>query len=162
MADPILEQESRRRRILGWSAACDPIAPGTDNGRDLRLEKGPSGLDLARTDGIDNLNQSLAIALTTLLGSDIFNVDFGFDGLRALVEETHPVMTAERIRIAVIQTVRKDPRIRRIIDVQLADNRLQLPGASAGTGSRELDVRVAFEAHSGDQLNVDIGRLLRG
>ncbi len=156
MPDLALEREALRKRILGWSAACDLIDPGTDIGRDLRLAEGTNGLDLARIEGVANLNQSLSIALTTLLGSDLFNTQFGFDGLTALVEETNPVMVRERVRIAVIQTIRRDARVRRIIDVQLEDNRLERPA------SRELDVRVAFEVQSGDQLNVAIGGLVRG
>jgi len=156
MPDLTAEREALRQRILGWSAACDLIAPGVDLGRDLRLVEGPTGLDLARVSGIDTLQQSLAIALTTLLGSDIFNTQFGFDGIRAMAEESSVVLARERIRIAVIQTLRQDPRVRRIIDVKLEDGRLERPP------SRELEVRVAFEVHSGDQLTVDLGRFTRG
>jgi phage baseplate assembly protein W len=149
------EREALQKRLLGWSAACDLIQPGADIGRDLRLEAGPNGLDLARIDGVANLDQSLSIALTTLLGSDIFNTQFGFDGLNALVEETNPVMVRERVRISVIQTLRRDARIRRIIDVKLEDGRLERPD------TRELDVRVAFEVQTGDQLNVAVGNFIR-
>lgn len=153
MADFETERENLRNRILGWSPACELTQPGVDLGRDLRLEAGPNGLDLARVSGVGNLTQSLSIALTTLLGSDVFNTAFGFDGLNALVEESNPVLVRERVRISVIQTLRRDPRVRQIVDVKVEDDRL------AGTGSRELDVRVVFEVHSGDQLTINLGRL---
>lgn len=156
MANGEREREIFRRRVLGWGLRCDEIMPGVDLGRDLVLGTGPNGRDLQRVAALDNLGQGLAIALTTLLGSDIFNTDFGFDGLNALVEETNPVMARERVRVAVIQVLRKDPRIRRIVDVKLEDGRLEAPIA----GSRELDVRVVFETVSGDQATVDLGRVI--
>ena len=70
-------------------------------------------------DGVDNLAQALAIALTTPLGGDVFNIDFGFDGLNAMTEESPPVLVQERIRIAVISLLQKDPRVGRIVDVRL-------------------------------------------
>src|SRR6266542_4789440 len=169
MVDQDRERQLLRDRVLGWAPACDPLAqPGgagdgplrvltgqSDLGRDLRLVAGPNGRDLARVGGLDNLAQSLAIALTTLLGSDLFNTEFGFDGLNALVEETSPILTRERVRVAVIQVLRRDPRVRQIVDVKLEDGRLDPGGAPASAAdpdaaarqrlSRELGVRVAFE-----------------
>jgi phage baseplate assembly protein W len=122
------------------------------------LVKGQNGaLDFEQVVGIDNLTQSLAITLTTLLGSDLFNTQFGFDGLNALVEETNPLLMRERIRVAIIQLLRKEPRVRRIVDIKLDDGRLDAPLP----GSRELDVRVVFEAQSGDQASVDLGKVVR-
>jgi hypothetical protein len=156
MPDPQRELDLLRRRALGWGPACELIDPG-DLGRDVRLADGPGGLDLARVEALDNLGQALAVALTTLRGSDVFNVAFGFDGLNALAEETDPVMVRERVRVSVIQVLRKDARVRRILDVQLADGRLETP--SRGPAG-QLDVRVVFETISGDQATVDLGRLL--
>jgi phage baseplate assembly protein W len=150
------EQQLLRNRVLGWGIVCEEIMPGLDLGRDITLKTGPNGLDFARVEGLDNLAQSLSIALTTLLGSDIFNVQFGFDGLNALAEETHPVLMRERVRIAIIQVLRKDPRVRRIVDVKLGDGQLDLPAP----GSRELAVRVVFETVSGDQSAVDVGKIV--
>ena len=171
MIDLSREREMLRRRVLGWSFASEAIEPGQDIGRDLRLVGGPRGRDFARVDGLDALAQSLAIALTTLLGSDVFNTDFGFDGLNALVEGADPVIARERVRVAVIQVLRKEPRVRRIVDVKLLDGRLDptsLPTsgdtdddpAARQARSRELHVRVAFETVSGDQATVDLGRLV--
>jgi phage baseplate assembly protein W len=147
-----------RKQVLGWTLACAEIIPGLDLGRDLQLSAGPAGLDLARVEGIDALSQTLAIALTTRLGEDVFNTAFGFDGLNALVEETQPVMVRERVRIGVIKVLRKEPRIRRIVDVNLTgDGRLQPP--PAGDPRRTLEVRVVFETSSGEQAAVVLGKV---
>lgn len=155
---PDTEQEIRRvqRSVLGWGIACEPIMPGVDLGRDLRLSSGPQGLDFARVEGMDNLGQTLSMALTTALGSDIFNVEFGFDGLNALAEETDAIMQRERIRIAVIKLLHKEPRVRRIIDVKLEDGQLEIPVP----GSRELNVHVVFETIGGDQATVSVGKVI--
>lgn len=153
MADPTQEREVLRRRVLGWSVACPRIEPGGDHGRDLALTRDPvTGLvDLAQVDRIDALGQSLELALTTALGSDIFNTDFGFDGLRAISEETSTVIARERVRVAVVQVLRKDPRVLRIHDVDI--------GESLVPGSRELRVSVAFQTVSGEDTQVNLGRV---
>lgn len=154
MADPELEAASRRRRALGWSLDAPLLSPGGDHGRDVALARGPDGLDLARVAGPDNLAQALGIALTTLLGSDVFNVRFGFDGLNALAEETLPVLARERVRVAVIQVLREDPRVRRVLDVSLGPGAPSAPAA----GDRRLTVEVRFETVSGDDVQVRLGR----
>jgi hypothetical protein len=143
-----------RRRTLGWGLRCELVFPGTDLGRDLRLRRGPHGVDLATVEGIDCLTQDLALALTTLLGSDVLNTTFGFDGLSALADETIPVLVQERIRAAVVSVLGKDPRVRRIVDVKFEDARLDAPLP----GSREISVRVAFETLTDDRVAIDLGR----
>ncbi len=150
------EQQIARRRVLGWGALAAEVLPGQDLGRDLVLTRNASGrLDLAVVEGMDNLGQSLTVALTTRLGDDIFNVDFGFDGLNALVEETNPVLVRERVRIGVIRTITRDPRVARIVDVKL-DNDGQLEPLPAG--SRTLNVQVVFETLTGETLTVDLAK----
>jgi phage baseplate assembly protein W len=155
MVDEAGERELLQRRALGYGLACDPILPGVDIGRDIRLTRGPSGLDFAVVSGIENLTQSLSVALTTLQGSDIFNVSFGFDGLNAIAEETSPIMMRERIRIGIIQLLRRDPRVRSIVDVQLEDGRL-----TGAAPARILDVRVMFEVVSGERVTVKLGQVV--
>ncbi|MDZ8258027.1 hypothetical protein [Nostoc sp. ChiQUE01b] len=157
------EKQLLRRRLLGWGLACEKIQKDLDIGRDLRIEMGANGLDFAQVDTThfnkdqeDNLGQSLSIALTTALGSDIFNTQFGFDGINALAEETNPIMIRERIRIAIIQLLQKDPRVRRIVDIKLEDGRLDIPIP----GSRELNVRVVFEVISGEQASINLGKVI--
>lgn len=151
----VQEQDLLRKRALGWTLECAPITPGLDLGRDLRVVLGPSGLDLARVESIEALAQSLTIGLTTLLGDDVFNAAFGFDGLNALAEESDAVVMRERVRIGVIKLLQKENRVRRIVDVNLSgDGRLEPSPA----GSRTLEVRVVFETISGDQAAVSLGR----
>lgn len=159
MADAELERDVARRRLLGWSAACEPIMPGVDLGRDLVLSGGNgTPLDLARVESIDCLAQSLTIALTTALGSDVFNTSFGFDGVNALADETEPVLMRERVRVSVVQVLRKEPRVRQILDVDVAGERLQPPRS----GSRRLDVTVTFETVSLDRPTMQLGRVTPG
>jgi phage baseplate assembly protein W len=141
----------QRRKLLGWGLELAPSLGPDDIGRDLVL----AGGELAVVDGIDNLGQALAVALTTPLTGDVFNVDFGFDGINALAEETIPILIQERIRVAVVAVLKKDPRIRRIVDVQLLDGRLAKPGSAR----RELDVKVVFETVTGDTATVDLGKV---
>ena len=149
------ERDVLARRLLGWGLAC-PLIFDFDIGRDLAFAAGPRGRDLALVSGVDNLSQGLSIAFTTVLGGDVFSVGFGFDGLTALVDETDPILQRERIRVAVIQVLRKDSRVRRILDVKLDDGQLERPRA----GSRELDVEVAFETVAGETAAVNLGRMV--
>ena len=158
MIDESALREAQRRKLLGWSAACEETMPGVDIGRDLVLATANGSVDLATVEGIDNLGQSLTVALTTLLGSDIFNTSFGWDGLNALATETNPVLVRERVRVSVVQLLQKDPRVRRIIDVNLAGGGFEVPAA----GSRELNVTVAFETVSQDQTILNLGKVVTG
>jgi hypothetical protein len=141
----------QRRKLLGWGLELATI-PGTDElSRDLVITNGALGV----VEGIDNLGQDLAVALTTPLAGDVFNVDFGFDGINAIAEETHPVLVKERVRISIVTLLQKDPRVRRIVDIQLEDARLKPTGAF----TRELDVRVVFETVTGDTQTIDLGKV---
>ncbi len=152
------ERAILRRRLLGFGLLCAPTQGALDLGRDLVLAPSGDGMtrDFALTEGMENLGQALTVALTTPLTGDVFNVDFGFDGLNAIAEETVPIMVQERIRIAVITLLQKDPRVRRIVDVQLQDGRLTSPGSNI----RELEVKVVFETVTGDTATLDLGKVV--
>ncbi len=138
-----------RRRLLGRGIQ---LAPAGDLGRDIEFL--PDGTDLATVQGIDNVGQALAVAVLTPLGGDVFNTAFGFDGLSALVDESSPVLQRERVRVSIVQLLQKDARVSRIVDVRLVDARLDAPTTGA---ARQLDVTVAFEVTSGDQLTLSAG-----
>lgn len=149
------EKDALRARLLGRGPRLDLIDAATDIGRDLSFAVGANGKrDLALASGIDCLTQDLSIALTTLLGSDPFNTTFGFDGVRALAEESSALLIRERVRVAVIQTLKRDVRVRRVIDVKFGDERLDRP---VSTSDRTLAVRVVFEVVTGESLAVDLG-----
>ncbi len=147
------EREIARRRVLGRGPLLRRIEPD-DWGRDVVLAKrgGTGPLDLVFAEEADNLAQSLQVALTTALGTDPFNTAYGFDGLRAIAEETNPLLVRERVRIAVIQTLRRDPRVRSITDLHFDDE----------APPRTLSVRVTFELVSGEQTTVDLERTVLG
>jgi phage baseplate assembly protein W len=138
-----------RRRLLGRGLALSKVG---DLGRDITMRA--DGSDLAMVDGVENLAQVLSVAVLTPLGGDVFNTDFGFDGLNALADETTPTLQRERVRVSIVALLRKDRRVSRIVDVQLVDQRLEAPTTGA---TRHLEVRVAFEAVSGDQLTLSAG-----
>jgi phage baseplate assembly protein W len=146
------ERDAVRRRLLGWSLAADPVELG-DHGRDLVPAKDAQGriVDLARVDDVHCLGQSLTVALTTALGSDIFNTRFGFNGLRALTEGTGRTLTRETLRVAVIDVLRAEPRVGRILDVGLPDE--QDPLTKLGY----LEVAVTFETVSGERVELTLG-----
>jgi len=164
------EREARlaRDRLLGWSLSCPLIEPGARLGRDLELTNGEHGLDLERVRGMDALTLALSIALTTLRGNDVFNVDFGFDGLNALVEETDPLLARERIRVAVAQLLGREPRVKNILDIKLVDGRLQLTDEAtlldtsteedrlAALRAREVSIGMSFQTISGEQTRLDL------
>jgi hypothetical protein len=160
MVDLNQERELLRRRLLGWDIATTPVLPGGDLGRDISLTSAPM-IDFKQVVGIDNLTQALTLALTTRLGDDLFNTNYGFDGLNAVAEETDPLLTRERIRISIIRVLNLDPRIRRIVDVQLGERAVDIPTAFM---DRRLEVTVAFETITGDSAGVDLtkGAVTRG
>jgi hypothetical protein len=156
MVDIEHERRVQRRRLLGFSLRCAPTSATFDHGRDLVLVPSGDGStrDFALIEGMDNLGQALAVALTTPLTGDVFNIDFGFDGVDAIAEETVPIMVQERIRVAVITLLQKDPRVRRIVDVQLQDGRLTNPA-----NVRALEIKVVFETITGDSATLDLGKV---
>lgn len=147
-------------RLLGWGPAAAPLLPGEHIGQDVEF----AGGDLAVTSGLDNLNQDLVLALTTALGADPFNINYGFDGVNALTQEQSLMLMREQVRIAVVKLLTNDPRVRRILDVKLLDGRLD-PATSARdapdrmAAGRVLNVRVAFETVTGDQSALDLGEV---
>jgi|SRR5579862_1284688 len=151
------------KALLGTGLACTLVAPGLDLGRDLTLSAGPNGLDLALLDGVDNLMQCLEIALTTALGSDVFNSTFGFDGINALTQPTSALLAREQVRISVINTVTGDQRVMSILDLKLLDGRLDPLGAAGDpTTARTLAVTVAFQTITGDQAAINLGSVTSG
>ena len=155
-----------RRRVFGRGVQCDRIDPTLDLTRDVVLRRGPDGLDLAQVSDVDNLRQCLEVALTTLLGSDVFNTAFGFDGMNALAEETNAILMRERVRISLIQVLQREPRVRRIVDLKLLDGRLTRHGSESSDESdpverwRTIRADVAFETVAGDTVVMNLGKVL--
>lgn len=133
-----------RRRLLGVGLRADLVSPA-DTARDVGLRRTASGVDLDLVEGIDALGQDLAVALTTLRGSDPFDVTHGFTGLEVLATQTSPVLAREALRAAVAALVSADPRVRQVTDVTVA-----VPARGP------IAVAVGFEAVSGDPAAVTL------
>jgi hypothetical protein len=151
-ADISADEAVRRRRLLGVGLRADPV-DRRDLARDVSLRRTSGGVDLDIVDGLEALAQDLAVGLTTLRGSDPFNVRFGFLGLGPLAEQTSPAITREALRSAVAQVVGADARVRRITE---------LAATTPTTRVRNLSVRVAFETVSGDPAVMAVSGLASG
>ena len=143
-----------QRRLLGVGLRADLVSPA-DITRDVSLRQTSGGTDLDVAEGIDALGQDLAIALTTLQGTDFCNAAFGFAGLGPLATQTSPLLAREALRAAVAALVAADPRVRQVTGVS-AD----VPGDAPG--SRRLSISVSFEAISGDPTTIDAGGMASG
>jgi hypothetical protein len=148
------ESDGRRRRLLGIGLRADLVS-AADTARDLVLRDTGHGVDFDLVEGVDALCQDLAIGLTTLRGTDSFNLQFGFLGLTPLVQQTSPVLAREGLRSAVVEMVAADPRVRRVVD-------LTAPQPVDGPASRTLDINVSFEAVTGDPATLSTGGLATG
>ncbi len=140
-------REDLANRYFGKGLRLSSVAPDS-LGVDIAFEDGPSGRRLALVSGGDNLGQDLRIALLTVTGSDVFNVAFGFDGVRVLTEGIDPTLTAEMLRLSVLKTVALDPRIRRVLDVRMTESE---------PGSRRWQVEVELQTVLGDVLDLVLG-----
>jgi phage baseplate assembly protein W len=136
-----------RRRLLGVGLRADLVSRA-DTARDLVLRRTTTGVDLDLVEGIDALGQDLALALTTLRGSDPFDVTHGFTGLEVLATQTSPVLAREAVRAAVAALVSADPRVRQVTDVAVT---------VAAHGPAPIAVSVGFEAVSGDPAAITVG-----
>jgi hypothetical protein len=147
------ETDRLRRRVLGWAPALFPVEPWVGAGAGLDIT-----VDDSRAEGNLALGQALTLALITLRGSDFFNTGFGFRGLSAIAEETDPVLKRERIRLAVIEVLRDEPRIRRIVAVRFPDELGDETGEpTVRPPPRVLAVEAEFETVAGEQQTVVLG-----
>jgi phage baseplate assembly protein W len=142
------QQDQLNRALFGRDLATVETLPGQDLGRDLALTAS-GARDLAVVTGLDNLGQSLTLALTTRRGDDVFDTGYGFDGLGALADEIDPVLQRERIRVGVVSVLQRDSRVRQITDVTLSGD--------VFAQSRTLAVTVGFRTIAWTQVSVSLG-----
>lgn len=141
------------RRALGWAPELLPVEPsiGAAVGLDIALD----GRVVA---GEAALAQALMLAMVTLRGADVFNARFGFRGLAAIAEETDPVLRRERIRLAVIEVLRDEPRVRRIAGVRFPDELGEEALAPrALPPPRSVAVEAVFDTVAGTQQTLMLG-----
>ena len=85
---------------------------------DLQLVGG----DFVIITGRDNLLQGLNIMIYTPFGSDIFNVNYGFDLLSAIASPLPPQAIQDVIRLNIVKSVAVDNRIREVKEVVFDDD----------------------------------------
>lgn len=156
------------RRVFGWGVRSEPIESIVSYCRDIQLAAGPGGTkDLDLTDGFTALEQDLRTALGTALGADPLNVGFGFDGLRIVSEETDRLMLRERLRGAVVQVLRADPRVVSVTRVLIGSEiaAFHAGQASAPLAAGEygiLSIEAAFRIVGGEEASLSLGPILGG
>lgn len=148
------DKAALERQMLGWGPIAQTFGP--DITMDIVLSDGPGPRDLTIATGMDCLVQDLRVALTTALGADPLNADFGFDGVRALAEETDPILQRERIRGALVRVLQRDPRVRRVIDVRIGQEVTAAEG-NVAPPIGVLPATVQFATIVGDTATVSVG-----
>ena len=85
---------------------------------DLQIASG----DFVMVSGTDDLLQDLNVMIFTPFGSDIFNVNYGFDLLNALSSPVPPHSIQDVIRLNIVKSVSTDNRIREVKEVVFDDD----------------------------------------
>jgi hypothetical protein len=159
---------AEERRLYGWGLASEPLDPAVIYSCDVALAAKPDGTrDLVLVDGLATLEQDLVTAFATALGGDPLNSAFGFDGLRIIGEELEPLMLRERLRGAVVQLLRADPRVIAVSQVLIGEE-IPPPSADATTAEpprREfgvVDILAVFWIVGGATTQVRFGPVTTG
>ena len=114
---------------LALPARPTPLAPADPYGRTLMLTDGDfvvapgagASPDLAMIIGTDELAQGIQVLVGTNLGSDIFNIGFGFDLLNTMAQPVSTTQMRNLIRLCVVKALSQEQRIRQILAVAFVD-----------------------------------------
>jgi hypothetical protein len=161
-------ERAEERRLFGWGIASEPLDPAVIYSRDITLSVKADGTrDLVLVDGLAALEQDLVTAFATALGGDPLNSAFGFDGLRIIGEELDPLMLRERLRGAVVQLLRADPRVIAVLQVLIGEE-VPPPPVDPATGKppkREIgvvEILAIFRIVGGTTTRVRFGPVTTG
>lgn len=94
-------------------------------GRSLKLVNGDfafSGNDFALIAGRDNFIQALQVMIETPIGSDVFNVSYGFDLLNSISAPKSIAQIKDLIRLNIIKSLSTDNRVKEIKEVVFSDD----------------------------------------
>ena len=141
------------------------LTAGTLTAGDFVIAAGPGGFaDLALIAGKDELAQGIQILVGTNLGSDIFNVAFGFDLINTLATPASLPQMQQLIRLCVVKALSQEPRIRQIKAIAFVSDPAWLtihPAATAAQQqallqqqrqSRQWSLDVQFDTRLNDQV----------
>jgi hypothetical protein len=150
------------RRLLGWGVKTASVAGNVEQAQDILWQDG----DLAIEAGLQTLRQDLAAALVTARGSDPLNPGFGFDGFDTIAEEADRFLLRERLRVSVVNMLKRDTRVDRIDQVLIG--RAEIEAARSGQTTAGppaefgiVDIEVGFRLRGRpERLRLDIGSIL--
>ena len=111
------------------AGAATPLAPADPYGRTLTLVGGDFVLaagdggypDLGEIAGKDELAQGIQVLVGTNLGTDIFNMAFGFDLISTLAAPQPISQVKQLVRLCVVKALSQEPRIRQILAIAFVD-----------------------------------------
>jgi phage baseplate assembly protein W len=153
-----------------------PFAPADPYGRTLLLSNGDFVIapgadgvpDLAMIAGKEELVQGVQILVGTNLGSDIFNVAFGFDLINTMALPRPMPQMRELIRLCVVKALSQEPRVRQILAVAYVDEAAYLTihpevtpdqqraSAQQQRLSRRWSLDVLFDTRLNDQITAGV------
>jgi hypothetical protein len=94
-------------------------------GRSVQLSRGDLsfvGGDLAIIKDRENLLQAMKVMIETPFGTDIFNVNYGFDLLGNMCKPHSVSMIKELIRLNIVKSLSIDGRVREVKEVVFDDD----------------------------------------
>lgn len=121
--------------------------------------------DIATVTGRDNLLQGIQAMIGTPFGSDVFNVNYGFDMLGILGGQTTLSQTKDLIRLNLVKSLSQDNRVREILDVIFDDDpqfiATQTPAAAEQSrilraSQRRWQAMVVVETVSQGQVTIQL------
>lgn len=101
----------------------DGVSPSA-LGRSLRLAAGDLSFvngDFAAVVGPDNFLQAMQVMIETPFGSDVFNVNYGFDLLNSLALPQTAAGVKDVIRLHIVKSLSLDDRVREIKEIVFSD-----------------------------------------
>jgi hypothetical protein len=126
----------------------------TTSGTGPRIADGDlvfTGGQLDLVSGVHNLTQALTLRLLTPLGSDRYDVRYGFDAAAVFTGGGDLGEVVDLLRLNLVRTLGADPRVRDIRDIRISD----VPGGARRAWRAE--VLVVAEDDSPITIGLDLG-----
>lgn len=94
-------------------------------GRSLKLVNGDLHFvdgDLAIISGRDNFMQGIQVMIETPFGTDIFNVNYGFDLINIISQPLRVRLVKELVRMNIVKSISIDDRVQEIKEIVFDDD----------------------------------------